>query len=236
MAGRDELIGSDVILAHKMMKNTVIKKTGIPAYALYTEQAANRLDLAIYCTHLVPHREYYEHTGQVDMFVLSLKEQWKKEQAKTQLIVTREEAWVSFETEILAPSVVVWDQLTKVDVKLEMLGFSQGGRTDDLGGRIREGTQFHCAHNELDFRYKVVDWRAFRYFTCYETGPMIESLVYYNTYHLRPTEKGTFFANYVRTPESGQTEESRKILQGIWDHAFPNVKRYIEDAVAKSTT
>ena len=233
LAGRDELMGSDVILAHKMMKNNVIDQTGITAYALYSQQAAERLHLTEYCENLIPYIEDYEHTGQNQMSVLSLKEQWKKEQEKTKLIVTKEEAWVSFESEILAPPLVVWDHLTKADIKLEILGFSEGGRVDDLGGRTREGSQFHCAHNELDFRYKVVDWRAFEYFTCYESGPMIKGLRYYNTYLFKPTEKGTFFANYVRYPEGGPIEETREFMQNIWDAAFPRVKQYIEDKLAK---
>ena len=233
VAEKEELVGSDVILAHRMMKNKVIEQTGIQAYALFTEKAAESLELGTLCPALRPYQDNYEHVGEVNMFVHCLKTQWGKEKEKTRNVVTKEEAWVSFEIEINAPPAVVWDYLTKSDMKLKMLGFSVGGRTDDLGGRIGVDSSFHCAHGDLEFRYKVLDWKAFEYFTCYETGP--NDLIYDNTYHFSPTETGTLFANYVRIPESGPIEESQETMQNIWDQAFPNIKPFIEQAYSEST-
>ena len=45
LAEREELVGSDVILAHRMMKNQVIEQTDIQAYGLFTEKAAESLEL-----------------------------------------------------------------------------------------------------------------------------------------------------------------------------------------------
>src|SRR6478672_1396141 len=36
VAGREELVGSPVIVAHRLLKNAVTEETGIHAYALYT--------------------------------------------------------------------------------------------------------------------------------------------------------------------------------------------------------
>ena len=228
LAGREELVGSDVILAHRMMKNQVIEQTGIHAYALFTKVAAESLELELLCPDLKSYKESYEHVGEVDMLIHCLKTQWEKEKEKTRNVVTKEEAWVSIEVEIDVPTAVVWDYLTKIDVKLQMLGFSEGGRTDSLGGRVGEESSFHCAHGDLEFRYRIVDWSPFSYFTCYETGP--NGIIYDNTYHLTPTKTGTLFANYVRIPESGPIEETKDLMQKIWDSAFPNLKPYIENA------
>ena len=234
LAGRKELLGSDVILAHRMMKNQVVEQTGVEAYALFTERAAESLELAEFCEDLKTYKDSYEHVDEVNMYVHCLKTQWEKEKEKTRNVVSKEEAWVAIEVEIDVSPAVVWDYLTKIDIKLQMLGFSIGGRLDVLGGRIREGSLFHCAHGELEFRYKVVDWNAFKYFTCYETGP--NDIIYYNTYHLTPTESGTLFANYVRIPESGPIEETKELMQNIWDQAFPNLKPFIEQATSQSTS
>ena len=43
LADREELVGPDVILTHRLMKNDVVEKTGITAYAMFTEAAATRL-------------------------------------------------------------------------------------------------------------------------------------------------------------------------------------------------
>src|SRR6188768_3449328 len=50
MAGREELVGSPVIVAHRLLKNAVTETTGIAAYALYTEdclRAANADPVAL---------------------------------------------------------------------------------------------------------------------------------------------------------------------------------------------
>ena len=36
IAGHEELLGSDVILVHRLLKNDVVETLGIAAYALYT--------------------------------------------------------------------------------------------------------------------------------------------------------------------------------------------------------
>jgi len=45
MAGKEELSGPDVILAHRMMKNQVREETGISSYVLLTEAAAEAMVL-----------------------------------------------------------------------------------------------------------------------------------------------------------------------------------------------
>ena len=37
IAGREELVGSDVIVVHRWLKNHVVEALGMPAYALFTE-------------------------------------------------------------------------------------------------------------------------------------------------------------------------------------------------------
>jgi hypothetical protein len=233
MAGREELVGSDVILAHRMMKNKVVEQTDLAAYALFTKTAADSLDLEALGDDLIFYQDSYEHVGTVDMFVHNLKAQWEKEKARSRNVITKEEAWVSFEIEIDVPPSVVWDYVTKIDVKLKMVGFTEGGRTDNLGGRIDVESSFHCAHGELQFRYQVVDWKPFEYFTCYESG--LNGLVYYNSYHMVPTKTGTLFANYVLYPESGPADETKDFMQDVWNQVFPNFKTFIEQGYAKST-
>ncbi|HKI59570.1 MAG TPA: DUF2652 domain-containing protein [Mariprofundaceae bacterium] len=68
---REELMGSDVILAHRMMKNSVIAETGIHSYLLVTDAAFNKLpdtDGFVF----VDHAETYDHIGEVKMHVADL--------------------------------------------------------------------------------------------------------------------------------------------------------------------
>src|SRR6185436_546710 len=45
LGDKEELLGADVIVPHRMLKNSVIEKTGVKAYAIFSETAASHLDL-----------------------------------------------------------------------------------------------------------------------------------------------------------------------------------------------
>ena len=56
MAGRTELQGAEVIRLHRLMKNSVTATTGIKAYALVTEQAADAIGLPDFFARCDPSR------------------------------------------------------------------------------------------------------------------------------------------------------------------------------------
>lgn len=59
IAGREELFGPSVTMAHLLLKNTVAAEITRSAYALVTAPAVARLDVPI--DGAVPHTEWYEH-------------------------------------------------------------------------------------------------------------------------------------------------------------------------------
>lgn len=71
--GKEELSGKDVIIAHRMMKNDVREKTGIHAYALFSDVALDALASPERKAAMIPHTETYEHIGEVKMFVCDLE-------------------------------------------------------------------------------------------------------------------------------------------------------------------
>src|SRR5512141_2726392 len=73
LADREELLGADVIVPHRMLKNNVIERTGIESYALFSEAAAEASRLSELAFPLVPHSEAYEHLGEIKMQVLDLR-------------------------------------------------------------------------------------------------------------------------------------------------------------------
>ncbi len=72
MRGKQELSGKDVIIAHRIMKNDVKEKTGVRAYALFTESAVSALDLTHMQTEMIAHSETYDHIGEIKMYVYDL--------------------------------------------------------------------------------------------------------------------------------------------------------------------
>src|SRR5258705_9643489 len=72
LGDREELLGADVIVPHRMLKNNVIEKTGVKAYALFSQAAADTLRLAELSQPLITHCETYEHLGELKMLVYDL--------------------------------------------------------------------------------------------------------------------------------------------------------------------
>src|SRR6478736_5777710 len=84
VAGREELVGSPVIVAHRLLKNAVTEATGFRAYALYTEDCLRVAGIDDPASlGLVEHREEYEHLGVVTGWVTDLGAAWVAEQART---------------------------------------------------------------------------------------------------------------------------------------------------------
>ncbi len=70
VAGRQELFGPDVTVAHLLMKNHAHDLIGRSAYALFTESAAAHLDVPL--ERALPITEHYDHYAPVQARVLPL--------------------------------------------------------------------------------------------------------------------------------------------------------------------
>ncbi|HVR78418.1 MAG TPA: DUF2652 domain-containing protein [Acidimicrobiia bacterium] len=71
-----ELVGSEVIVAHRLAKNTVTATTGIRAYAVYTNSAVDGLELTHLADEWTPHREVYD-SGEVECWVADMTPVWE---------------------------------------------------------------------------------------------------------------------------------------------------------------
>jgi class 3 adenylate cyclase len=70
IAGRQELLGPQVTVAHLLMKNHVSDHIGRSPYALFTEAAARHLEIPL--QHGVPIDEAYDHYGTIGIYVLTI--------------------------------------------------------------------------------------------------------------------------------------------------------------------
>jgi hypothetical protein len=164
LGGREELLGADVIVPHRMLKNRVIEQTGIVSYALFSDAAAEASHLTELAYPLVAHSEVYEHLGEVSMQVLDLRKVWEREQDKRRFVVAPEEAWLMFDWgPSPAPPSVIWEYLTTPRLEQVWAGYDLVERTDTLGGRFQPETEYHCAHGQVHFFNKILDWKPFEY-------------------------------------------------------------------------
>jgi len=192
MGPRQELMGPDVILAHRLMKNDVRETTGIKAYALITAAAAQALHLDPVQLGMRPYRAAYEHLGEVQTVVHDLRACFEHWRAARRLQVTPDTAQTLVTVELPVAMPLAWDYLTRPDLKRLWLQMDNVIRQDRADGRAGEGSQYHCAHNAGDLRYTVKDWHPFNYFTVEGVGVLGEN--FRVTFLLEPLATGARFS------------------------------------------
>ena len=229
MAGREELVGSPVIVAHRLLKNAVTETTGFRAYALYTEdclRAAGIDDPA--SIGLVEYREEYDHLGEVTCWVADLDAAWTAEQARNRVFVEPKAALVSIDYTLPAPPAVAWDYLTSPARRLRW----QAGVTEIVeeaaGGRRGIGTTNHCIHGKDAVVEEVLDWRPPEYYTLNWQMPIPGSPKVKMTYELTATDDGTAI--------SMRMERSRSTKDRIFlEQMLPGLKPIFEAGIAALT-
>ncbi len=171
VSGITELVGSDVNLLHRLLKNHVAEATGWKAYALFT--AATFEHLAVPCDPAVMHMqvEHYEHLGEVQTFSLNLRQRYQDQRAARRVIVTPKEAHVTIKLECPGPPPLVWDWLNDPQLRSRWMAGTQWTAGERPGGRTGAGAQNHCAHGKNETTTEVMlDWRPFEYFTSDSTS------------------------------------------------------------------
>ena len=164
--GIHELVGSDVNLAHRLMKNHVNQDTGWCAYVLLTEHCLEHLDLKL--TQLREQTEEYEHLGSTKTYCYDLHTRYQDELDARQVVVTKAGAMAAVSRIFPAPPAVVWDWLNDPR-KRAQYGGAKGLVFQPVltnNGRRGVGATTHCVHGDhIAMKETVLDWRPFDYFT-----------------------------------------------------------------------
>jgi len=172
VSGIRELVGSDVNLVHRLLKNHVSESTGWEAYALFTEPAITQMNMKLENLH--EQVESYEHLGEVKTFNMDLHERYTKLKEAQRVFISPEEAdWASTRM-ITAPPYVVWDWMNDIQKRLLWETLHEVHPLLRPGGRMGTGAQNHCAHGKNVFIETIVDWRPFKTFTI-DTGSSLMS-------------------------------------------------------------
>ena len=164
MGGREELAGRDVILVHRLLKNTLGEKIGGRAYALYSDAAIRAMGVDPAAQGLIAHRETIDIIGDVTLWARDLEAAWRQEDARTRLEVTRADAYATIEFDIAAPRQAVWEYLT-VPGQWRKWWDADDIVEDSGKGRRGVGTKNHCMHGKNTNIEETLDWRPVDYFT-----------------------------------------------------------------------
>jgi len=164
MSGREELAGRDVILIHRLLKNSVNERFGGRAYALYSDACIKAMGIDPAAQGLVEHSETIDIIGEVKCWVRDLEEAWDKENTRQRTEVTRADAGLFLEFDIAAPRPTVWEHFTLPGHRPKWQGADAVLETH-ANGRRGVGTKNHCMHGKDAVIEDVLDWRPFDYVT-----------------------------------------------------------------------
>jgi hypothetical protein len=155
IAGGTELVGRDVILAHRLLKNDLIKRTGVADYALYTGQLVSELALEPAALGWRGETLSYDDVGEVDVHIDDLAAQWHGETGEAKHLIPETEG-AAVVWELPAPPPVVWERLSHPDQVVRFMA-DRASQTNP-GGTRGPGTSTHCVHGSNSYDLEVLDW------------------------------------------------------------------------------
>ena len=170
MAGREELVGRDVILVHRLLKNSVEDETGFRAYCLYTDAAVQAMGVDAAAQGLRPHRESTD-LGDIGGWVRDLEAVWRRVQSGTRVEVRSEDAYARIATDVPTPPPLTWEYVTS-PVRRPQWGAAITSIVEQApAGRRGAGTINHCMHGKDAIFEEILDWRPYEYWTTRATMP-----------------------------------------------------------------
>jgi hypothetical protein len=216
MAGLEELVGSDVIVVHRLLKNTVVEETGVAAYALLSQACVDAMKIDAAALDMRPHLETYEHLGEVHGWIHDLERRWQEEEQRKRVFIAPADASFSVAIPTHAPPQVAWEFLTTPGRRAAW----QSGVTDVIveakGNRRGVGATNHCMHGADAVVEEILDWRPYDYWSDRSTlntpGGQVKFL---GTRELEPTADGTIVHFRFAPPK---TAREKAIMQAMWPY------------------
>jgi hypothetical protein len=241
--GREELTGTDVILIHRLMKNEVVDKTGIKAYAMFTEQAVRELNIGDYSGAFIDHEEVLEKVGTINTKIYPLQNIWNKElvREENKVVIDANDEWIRVEQELPVPPSVAWDYITHASLKKDWLELEDIS-VDRKQGKYDVGTSYHCVHQAGEFKYEIMDWRPFKYMTIHGD---FGGFSFAQMEILKPTENGSlltvivvphgknFYHNFMNNRKA---KKMKGPLYEAYSGSRANLAKYIKEHQASLTS
>lgn len=171
--GVSKPFGSSVNLAHRLLKNSVTEATGWPAYALFTEEALEHMDVRPEGMYV--DRVSYEHLGEIQVGAIDLRRRYDELTAERSAYLSADQAHFTHRRRFAAPAAVLWDFLNDPHKRVQWEIGSDWGEQQRPRGRTEAGSHNHCASS--DFTEQVLDWRPIDYYTVRETRGSMRFMV-----------------------------------------------------------
>jgi hypothetical protein len=210
IADSEELLGSDVVVVHRMLKNEIAAQTGVTAYAAMSDGIVAEMAIDPSGLQMVRHAETYEHVGEIGMWIYDLERRWAEVETRERVYVSRDDAVFELRHEVAAPPQIVWEFLTTPGRRLSWQapqGITALDQDLPAGGRRGVGMVNHCMHGPEAIIQEILDWRPFDYLTDRSMIPG-DGISFVSTFDLEPTTEGTILSFRIGAPEDDSMREA----------------------------
>ena len=162
----EDLAGPDVILLHRLLKNTITAATGVGAYVFFTDACIERMPSGL---QLERHTETYETLGEAAGGVYDLAPALEQMRDAHREYVDAADADHVTVIQVDQPPPIVWQYVVDPTQRLRwacvLFNKDPDETTLNPSGRSGTGTKSHCNHGPAEAYREIVDWRPFDYFT-----------------------------------------------------------------------
>ena len=169
---REQLVGADVNFIHRLLKNTVTKKTGFRAYLMITEAARAALGIEPSGGSWLAHTETVADFGEVRTWIRDMGPAFEASKSVDRSFYTPRDVLARLTTEIGASREMVWDRLRDSDARNLVLGSDSYQLEGSSDGWVGEGSAYRCYHGSSVVRQLVVEWDPPRRLVLDEILPM----------------------------------------------------------------
>ena len=157
IAGRSELAGRDVIVAHRLLKGTAIERADAHSYLLLTDAAMVALDLDPQALDMIGVTERYEGLGAIQCHLLDLARRWAGEQRRPAGPRPSGSQLTRMERMLPVTPAATWDLLTGPSRRMAWEGIAI---VEEDPGRRGMGAVASCVVGRLKTVEEIVDLRA----------------------------------------------------------------------------
>ena len=213
MLGMEELVGPDVVLVHRMLKNDVENTAGTRAYVLLTDAVVNAMALEPELLDMTRYEDTFPDVGLQVTWIHDLDRAWRKEQARRRIYVAPDDSVFTMEHFVSGADVShAWQYLTQADLRVKWeLGYEDV--VEYVEGRRGMGSETHCVHGEGVIKEEVIDWRPPRYVTYKGTFHTGEPFVV--TDEVAETDGGVLLRKSLKPATAEDRSAVEEIMEGL---------------------
>ena len=148
---------------------------------------------------------------EVHMRIWNLPEEWDAGKKKHRAQISPDNAWVTESVEVSTSPWVTWDCATDEECKRKYYDMISVERTDDLGGLVGEGAQYHCRHEMGNVTFTVTDWHPPHHFTSDEIA---FGMPVHFAMQVVPKGSGSIIRILYGEPRVGDKDELESLFRG----------------------